>query len=201
VGDFGFGWSLGLKNIRVEKSGVLGFKWFETASQEVFPNYCVEPTGSHVVTVTFPGGKVFKFQAQIAPHCQRNVPITGGTLLKLVIPQPARSGAAASAATASTVAPASSAGPESEAPRPCAPARTSASSRQVVDARAGEGRGVASVARAGPGDVAASERPEFALRAELADNTGAAFTAACDVDVLETLCQTWNSFLGRGRGS
>jgi hypothetical protein len=44
VGDFGFGWSLGLKNIRVEKSGVLGFKWFETASQEVFPNYCVEPT-------------------------------------------------------------------------------------------------------------------------------------------------------------
>ncbi|HXM51466.1 MAG TPA: PKD domain-containing protein [Pyrinomonadaceae bacterium] len=80
VGDFGFGWSLGLKNIRVEKSGVLGFKWFETVSQEVFPNYCVEPTGSHVVSVTFPGGKVFKFQAQIAPHCQRNAPITGGTL-------------------------------------------------------------------------------------------------------------------------
>lgn len=128
-------------------------------------------------------------------------PIAGGTLLKLVIPQPARSGAAASGATASTVAPASSAGPESEAPEPCAPARTSASSRQVVDARAGAGSGVASVARAGPGDVAAGERPESALRAELADNTGAAFTAACDVDILETLCQTWNSFLGRGRGS
>jgi RHS repeat-associated protein len=76
VGDFGFGWTLGLHNIRVEKSSVLGLKWYETVSQEVFPNYCLEPVGSHTVTVTFPGGKVFKFQPSVEPHCQRTVPIT-----------------------------------------------------------------------------------------------------------------------------
>jgi RHS repeat-associated protein len=80
VGDFGFGWTMGLNNIRVEKSSVVGLKWYETASQEVFPNYCLQALGSHTVTVTFPGGKVFKFQPQVAPQCQRNAPITAGTL-------------------------------------------------------------------------------------------------------------------------
>ncbi len=80
VGDFGFGWTLGLHNIRVEKTGVVGLKWYETVSQEVFPNYCLEPIGSHAVTVTFPGGKVFKFQPNVAPHCQRNAPITSANI-------------------------------------------------------------------------------------------------------------------------
>lgn len=86
AGDFGFGWMLGLRNVRLEKSGVLGFRWFQTASQEIFPNYCLEATGSHVVTVTFPGEKVFKFQAAVAPHCQRNVPITTGTVSFIPMP-------------------------------------------------------------------------------------------------------------------
>jgi len=80
VGDFGFGWTLGLKNIRVKKSGVLGLKWFEPVSQQFLPNYCVEPTGSHLVTVTFPGNKVLKFQASVTPHCQSVAPITSATL-------------------------------------------------------------------------------------------------------------------------
>jgi RHS repeat-associated protein len=70
VGDFGFGWTLGLKNIRVEKARVIGFKWFETRSNEVIPSYCLVSTGSHLVTVTFPGGKVFKFEASVSSHCQ-----------------------------------------------------------------------------------------------------------------------------------
>jgi RHS repeat-associated protein len=86
AGDFGFGWTLGLRNVRLEKSGVLGFRWFQTASQEVFPNYCLEATGSHVVTITFPSDKVFKFQAAVAPQCQRNVPITTGTLSLIPMP-------------------------------------------------------------------------------------------------------------------
>ena len=80
VGDFGFGWTLGLHNVRLEKSGGLGFKWYETVSQELIPNYCLEATGSHLVTVTFPGGKVFKFQAAVTPHCQRFTAVTSGTL-------------------------------------------------------------------------------------------------------------------------
>src|SRR6266446_1549355 len=80
VGDFGFGWALGLKNVRLEKSRVLGFDWYETVSQDVFANYCLQATSAHVVTVTFPGGKVFKFQAVVSPNCQRLSPITTGVL-------------------------------------------------------------------------------------------------------------------------
>jgi RHS repeat-associated protein len=80
IGDFGFGWTMGLRNIRLEKARVIGLKWYETVSAEAFPNYCLEATGSHLVTVTFPGGKVFKFDASVSPHCQRFTPITGGTL-------------------------------------------------------------------------------------------------------------------------
>src|SRR6185503_14899528 len=86
AGDFGFGWTLGLHNIRIEKSGGLGFKWFETVSQELIPNYCLEATGPHLVTLTFPGGKVFKFQAAVTPHCQRFTAITSGTLTFTPLP-------------------------------------------------------------------------------------------------------------------
>ncbi len=86
AGDFGFGWALGVQNIRLEKSRVLGLKWFETVSNEAFPNYCLEATGSHLVTVTFPGGKVFKFEASASPHCQRFAPISGGTLTFTPLP-------------------------------------------------------------------------------------------------------------------
>jgi len=71
---------LGLHNIRVEKSSVIGLKWYESVSQEFLPNYCLDPLGSHVVTVTFPGGKVLKFQASVTPHCQRSAPITSASI-------------------------------------------------------------------------------------------------------------------------
>ncbi|HAF12398.1 MAG TPA: hypothetical protein DCK99_01610, partial [Blastocatellia bacterium] len=86
VGDFGFGWTLGLRNVRLEKSGPLGLRWYETVSQEILPNYCLEATGSHLLTVTFAGGKVFKFQAVVTPRCQRVAPITTGTLTFASLP-------------------------------------------------------------------------------------------------------------------
>ncbi len=70
----------------LEKSGGLGFKWYETVSQELIPNYCLEATGPHLVTVTFPGGKVFKFQAAVTPHCQRFTAVTSGTLTFIPLP-------------------------------------------------------------------------------------------------------------------
>jgi hypothetical protein len=48
VGDFGFGWTLGLHNIRLEKSGGLGFHWYETVSQELISNFCFEATARPV---------------------------------------------------------------------------------------------------------------------------------------------------------
>lgn len=135
-------------------------------------------------------------------------PIAGGALVAIVIPQPACSGAVAIGSNSSPVASASSAAigaPESAPSEPCAPALTPTSIRPSADEAVtvlSSHAGAASPARAGPGDAAAAgERSESALRTELADSTDAVFAAACDVDLLESLCQAWSSFRGRGRGS
>ncbi len=86
VGDFGVGWSLGLRNARVEKTEVLGFSWHETVSSGSIPTYCLEPGRPHKVTITFGDGKVFKFLASTAIHCQQFVPVTS-TLLTFT-PEP-----------------------------------------------------------------------------------------------------------------
>jgi RHS repeat-associated protein len=80
VGDFGVGWQLGIRSARVEKTGVLGFSWLETVSSGAIPTYCLEPGRSHKVAVTFGDGKVFKFQATTAIHCQQLAPITSTRL-------------------------------------------------------------------------------------------------------------------------
>jgi RHS repeat-associated protein len=79
-GDFGVGWQLGIKSARVEKTGVLGFSWLETVSSGAIPTYCLEPGRPHKVAVTFGDGKVFKFQATTAIHCQQLAPITSTRL-------------------------------------------------------------------------------------------------------------------------
>jgi hypothetical protein len=46
--DFGFGWSLALKNVRVEKNGATGRNWFEDVQfVGQFTRYCLEPIGRH----------------------------------------------------------------------------------------------------------------------------------------------------------
>jgi hypothetical protein len=43
-GDFGVGWQLGIKNVRLEKSSTLGKLWDETLTPGFLPKYCLEPT-------------------------------------------------------------------------------------------------------------------------------------------------------------
>jgi RHS repeat-associated protein len=75
-GDFGFGWSLGLENIRLQKNRSLGKGWDEDVTQAgFFPVYCLKTVGDHIVTITFPDGKVYKFRAIAAPECQQFSPI------------------------------------------------------------------------------------------------------------------------------
>src|SRR6185295_4569430 len=74
-GDFGFGWSLGLRNLRLEKSIRLGDGWQMTATGGGFPTYCVQPARAHFVTITFPNGRLYKFQATASPDCQQLVPL------------------------------------------------------------------------------------------------------------------------------
>src|SRR5207244_11300032 len=64
-GDFGFGWNIDIKNIRLEKSSNLGTNWIETLEEEGFTfRYKLIPSKAKVVTITFPDGKVFKFDAK-----------------------------------------------------------------------------------------------------------------------------------------
>jgi fibro-slime domain-containing protein/RHS repeat-associated protein len=80
TGDFGAGWTLGLSNIRVQKSVVLGANWEETVTQGFLPTFCIQPTRAPLVTVTFPDGKLFKFQAALNSQCQLIAPYESATV-------------------------------------------------------------------------------------------------------------------------
>jgi fibro-slime domain-containing protein/RHS repeat-associated protein len=79
-GDFGVGWTLNVKNARVEKTGELGAKWEETVSAGFLPTYCLQPTAAPYVTITFPDGRVYKFQARVSTQCQLVLPFEFITL-------------------------------------------------------------------------------------------------------------------------
>lgn len=74
-GDFGVGWTLSIKNVRLEKSVELGRYWREIVAPGAIPQYCLQPTRSNVVTITFPGDRVYKFQATTTKQCQAVLPI------------------------------------------------------------------------------------------------------------------------------
>jgi RHS repeat-associated protein len=86
AGDFGVGWRLGLKSVRLDKSGNLGLHWEETRSGGLLPIYCAVPTRAQVVSVTFPGGKVYKFQAALNPQCQRVIPLQYSSMVFTPLP-------------------------------------------------------------------------------------------------------------------
>lgn len=79
-GDFGAGWTLGLRNVRLEKSGVLGANWEQTVTEGFLPTFCLQPTKVPFVTVTFPDGRLFKFQASLNSQCQLIAPFEFATV-------------------------------------------------------------------------------------------------------------------------
>ncbi len=80
-GDFGIGWTLGIKNVRLEKNGVLGLRWQQTSNGAFIPTYCINATRPHIVTVTMPDGMVEKFEAKTERECQQGAPITDTRLI------------------------------------------------------------------------------------------------------------------------
>ena len=75
-GDFGHGWSLSLSDVRLEKTVVLGKFWGERIKGGyAFPSYCLDATRPNVVTVTFPTGRVYRFDASLSIKCQLALPI------------------------------------------------------------------------------------------------------------------------------
>lgn len=75
MGDFGVGWTLDLKNIRLQKNRHLGRAWDQSSSGGLFPTYCIDTTKPRVVTITFPDGKAQKFEMVLAPTCQTLAPL------------------------------------------------------------------------------------------------------------------------------
>jgi RHS repeat-associated protein len=85
--DFGFSWSLSLANVRLQKNRNLGKNWNETASvTNGFSAFCLDPNDDRLVTITFPDGKVYEFQAGSGPECQLFAPITTPTLRFTQVP-------------------------------------------------------------------------------------------------------------------
>ena len=79
-GDFGVGWTLSVKNIRVEKTGVIGKNWVEEVQTvfiggNPFPEFDLKPLRSASVTLTFPNGKVMRFRPVVTPAHQFGAPI------------------------------------------------------------------------------------------------------------------------------
>jgi len=81
VGDFGIGWTLDLKNIRLQKNRNLGLGWEQTSTGGGFATYCLDPRKARTVTITFPDGRAHKFQVTTVPDCQFGAPITGPAVL------------------------------------------------------------------------------------------------------------------------
>jgi RHS repeat-associated protein len=78
-GDFGYGWTLSIANVRVSKSQNLGQNWYEDVTWQGYSAYyCVSPATNRTVSLTFPDGRVYKFQAALDTQCQTDVPLTDG---------------------------------------------------------------------------------------------------------------------------
>jgi RHS repeat-associated protein len=76
-GDFGIGWTLGIRNVRVQESRAMGAKWLGTVSPGFVPTYCITPARPHVVTITLAESRVYKFEAVPGPGngCQLGAPL------------------------------------------------------------------------------------------------------------------------------
>ncbi|OZG70938.1 hypothetical protein BTA51_22790 [Hahella sp. CCB-MM4] len=71
--DFGYGWSLSYQDVKVEESRTLGTYWalnqYKRGPSGLILDFCVEPLGAPVVTVTLPDGDVERFEVAATPQC------------------------------------------------------------------------------------------------------------------------------------
>jgi RHS repeat-associated protein len=81
MGDFGVGWTLDIKNIRLQKNRNLGLNWEQAGTSQGLGSYSLFPRRPRTVTITFPDGKTQKFRARSEPESQIFQPITGPTIV------------------------------------------------------------------------------------------------------------------------
>ncbi len=77
--DFGYGWSIGYQDVKVEESRTQGKFWslnqYPTGPLGLIPLWCVEPQGAPIVTVTLPDGDVETFETAASPRCNAGFPL------------------------------------------------------------------------------------------------------------------------------
>lgn len=61
AGDFGYGWSLSINTLRLERDTVSGDQWVRENHGTFLPNFVLVPTSSHTVTVVDGAGKSIVF--------------------------------------------------------------------------------------------------------------------------------------------
>jgi RHS repeat-associated protein len=77
-GDFGAGWTLDIHNVRLQKNRPLGRNWVEYSTGSPFDlslAYHLDPGNARIVTITFPDGRVEKFELDPYPLNQALEPI------------------------------------------------------------------------------------------------------------------------------
>ncbi len=74
-GDFGVGWTLGLKNVRLQETGLVGTGWAGSVSGGFLPRYCLQPSTSHMVTISTPDGELHRFEAILTTPCSTLFPV------------------------------------------------------------------------------------------------------------------------------
>ena len=85
LGAFGFGWTLGIRNIRLQRNRPLNTNWFQDVPQggSPFEQVCTSSIKEKTVTVTFPDDTQHRFRLEVVVNpvgsprnCQFVVPVT-----------------------------------------------------------------------------------------------------------------------------
>ncbi|HPD00879.1 MAG TPA: DUF6531 domain-containing protein, partial [Acetivibrio sp.] len=75
-GDFGIGWTMALKDIKIDESYIPGKYWVqEEIGDKLSRRYNLYETKEHIITVTFPSGRVDKFGIEVNPNFQKYEPL------------------------------------------------------------------------------------------------------------------------------
>ena len=67
-GDFGIGWTLSMKDVKLSESSEPFKNWDERVSGVGFPKYYLVETKPHIVTITYPNGKTDEFETVLNPN-------------------------------------------------------------------------------------------------------------------------------------
>jgi RHS repeat-associated protein len=76
--DFGYGWSVGYQDLKLQESRTPGAGWesytVQSGPLNSITNFCLRPLGNMTVSVTLPDGDVERFVPKAIPECNQSSP-------------------------------------------------------------------------------------------------------------------------------